>query len=55
MIEIHIPFKQFEKVLPKLRATVQNLRELYSEGLRFKMLPIGRLPWELSWVRHRTL
>ena len=55
LIEIYVPFKQFEKVLPKLKATIQNLRELYSEGLRFKMQPIGRLPWDLSWTDHRTL
>ncbi|OYP36832.1 hypothetical protein [Rhodopirellula sp. MGV] len=55
MIEIHVPFKQFEKVLPKLRSTILNLRELYSEGLRFKMQPTTRFPWNLSWVEHHTL
>lgn len=55
LIEISVPFKQFEKVLPKLRATIQSLRELYAEGLRFKIQPIGRLPWDVSWVDHETL
>jgi hypothetical protein len=55
LIEIQVPFKQFEKVLPKLRSTIQSLRELYAEGLRFKMMPIGHLPWDTSWIRHQDL
>lgn len=55
LIEISVPFKQFDKMLPKLRATIQSLRELYAEGLRFKIQPVGRLPWNLSWIKHETL
>lgn len=55
LMEISVPFKQFEKMLPKLRATIQSLRELYAEGLRFKIMPVGRLPWNLEWIKHETL
>ena len=55
LIEISVPFKQFEKVLPKLRATIQSLRELYAEGLRFKIMPVGHLPWDTEWIKHETL
>ncbi|QDV45404.1 hypothetical protein Enr13x_52830 [Stieleria neptunia] len=55
LIEISVPFKQFEKMLPKLRVTIQSLRELYAEGLRFKIMPVGRLPWNVQWVKHETL
>lgn len=54
MIEISVPFKQFEKVLPKLRTTIQSLRELYGEGLRFKVLPVSHLPWQVSWVAPKS-
>jgi hypothetical protein len=55
LIEISVPFKQFEKVLPKLRETIQSLRALYREGLRFKIMPVGRLPWKTEWIKHETL
>ena len=55
LMEISVPFKQFEKVLPKLRATIQSLRELYAEGIRFKIMPLGRLPWNIDWIKHETL
>lgn len=55
LIEISVPFKQFEKMLPKLRETIQALRILYDEGLRFKIQPVTRLPWNLKWTRHESL
>lgn len=50
LIEIAVPFKQFEKVLPKIGTTVQSLRELHAEGLRLRMMPIGKLPWNVQWT-----
>ena len=55
LIEIDVPFTRFEKVLPKLRTTIQSLRELYDEGLRFKIAPVGHLPWNTQWIEHETL
>ena len=55
LIEIDVPFTRFEKVLPKLRDTIQSLRELYAEGLRFKIAPIGHLPWNTQWIEHDSL
>lgn len=55
LMEISVPFKQFEKMLPKLRVTIQSLRDLYAEGLRFKIMPVGRLPWNIEWIKHETL
>lgn len=55
MVEISIPFKQFEKVLPKLRVAIQSLRELYGEGLRFKVSPVSHLPWHAEWIDHRSI
>ncbi len=36
-IEIHIPFKQFQEILPQLRTTIASLRELHAGGLHFKI------------------
>ncbi|MEL6108446.1 MAG: hypothetical protein AAFU85_20660 [Planctomycetota bacterium] len=55
LIEIDVPFTRFEKALPKLRDTIQSLRELYAEGLRFKIAPIGHLPWDTKWIEHDSL
>ena len=55
LIEIHVPFKQFEKVLPTLKNTILSLRALYADGLRFKMVPSSRLPWDLKWIRGESL
>ncbi|MEO1525073.1 MAG: hypothetical protein AAFX06_06535 [Planctomycetota bacterium] len=55
LIEIDVPFTRFEKALPKLRDTIQSLRELYAEGLRFKIAPIGHLPWDTQWIEHGSL
>ncbi len=54
-IEIHIPFTQFQQILPQLRTTIASLRELHTSGLRFNIAPIqGRL-WRAKWVSHQSL
>ncbi len=54
-IELHIPFKQFEHMLPQLRATIVSLRELHASGIRFKIVGRRALPWRQSWVSHESL
>ncbi|TWT48111.1 hypothetical protein Pla22_51120 [Rubripirellula amarantea] len=54
LIEIHVPFSQFEKNLPRLRATISSMRELYSNGLRFKVASIKTFPWKLEWTKHHA-
>lgn len=52
LIEIHIPFTRFEKVLPQLQQTIRTLRSLYDDGLRFKMVGSMQASWRTDWVRH---
>nr|WP_255712927.1 hypothetical protein [Rhodopirellula sp. JC740] len=52
MIEIHIPFTRFEKVLPQLQQTIRTLRSLYDDGLRFKMIGFMQADWRTEWIRH---
>jgi len=54
-IELHIPFKQFEQMLPQLRAAIVALRELHVSGIRFKIVSRRALPWRQSWVSHKSL
>ncbi len=56
-IEIHIPFTQFQQILPQLRATIASLRELHNSGLRFNITTStgkGRY-WRAEWVSHQSL
>lgn len=52
MIEIQIPFTRFEKVLPQVKGIIATMRELYSDGLKFKMATTHRLPLGTEWVQH---
>jgi hypothetical protein len=52
MIEIHIPFTRFEKVLPQLQETIRTLRSLYDDGLRFKMIGFMQADWRTEWIRY---
>jgi hypothetical protein len=52
MIEIHIPFTRFEKVLPQLQETIRTLRSLYADGLRFKMIGFMQADWRTEWIRY---
>jgi hypothetical protein len=54
-IELHIPFKQFEQMLPQLRAAIVALGELHASGIRFKIVSRRALPWRQSWVSHKSL
>jgi hypothetical protein len=53
IIEIQIPFSRFEKVLPQVKNTIAMMRDLYQDGLKFKMATTHRLPFQTEWVRHR--
>lgn len=50
-IELYVPFKSFQDVLPNLRSAIRSLRELYDRGIRFR----NRCGSSLSeWIRHDT-
>ena len=51
---ILIPFSKFKELLPKLRTTIQSLREAYNSGLRFKT-HLKRGYRRSDWVRHQDL
>jgi len=46
-IHIHIPFNKFQEFLPQLRKTIALVRELYGQGLKFKM---GQYRSWLKWT-----
>jgi hypothetical protein len=54
-IELHIPFQQFQHMLPHLRTAIASLRQLYESGLHFKVTSNRALPWQQNWVSHASL
>lgn len=54
MMQIDVPFKQFEVLLPKLRATIIALRELYAQKMRFRIRPVSSLPWDAKWQQPKA-
>ncbi|MBK8534258.1 MAG: hypothetical protein IPL59_03540 [Candidatus Competibacteraceae bacterium] len=40
-IQINIPFNRFQEVLSKLRSIIASVREVYQQGVHFKMKQIG--------------
>ncbi|MBV7337312.1 hypothetical protein KFU94_55600 [Chloroflexi bacterium TSY] len=54
-IELHIPFKHFEEMLPHLRSAILSLRELYEKGIRFKPRSTTKIGWRTQWVSHESL
>lgn len=54
-VELSVPFKQFDQVLPHLRTAVVSLRHLYESGIRFKIVGRAKVPWRKEWIRHETL
>ena len=54
-IELHIPFKQFEEMLPQLRTAILSLRALYENGIRFKLRSTSAIGWRTEWISHESL
>lgn len=54
-VAVHIPFKQFQQVLPQLRSMIAALRQMYQSGIRFQIVGRRALPWRKSWVTHASL
>ncbi len=53
-IEIHIPFTQFQEILPNLKETIKAVRDLHNLGIRFKLGVISS--WHSSqWITHNSL
>ena len=44
-VVLHIPFKDFKRLLPELRSAIVTLRQLYHNGIRFQIVGRGGLPW----------
>jgi len=53
VVGIDIPFKQFDTVLPQLKATIATMRRLYAEGLRFQIATDRILPWQTTWIENK--
>jgi len=51
---VMVPFNKFKEVLPKLRTSIQALRETYDSGVRFKT-NLKRGYRRSDWVRHQDL
>ncbi len=54
-IELNIPFKEFKKILPQLKAAIVSLRQMYQSGIRYHIVGRRSLPWRTSWVKHESL
>lgn len=55
-VELQIPFNKFEAVLPQLRTSIQSLRELYAQGIKFKIGQASPSGWQNQrWIEHKTL
>jgi hypothetical protein len=54
-IELNIPFREFKQVLPKLRAAIVSLRQLYQSGIRYHVVGRRVLPRRTSWITHQSL
>lgn len=52
VIEIQIPFKKFEQILPGLRTSIAAIRQLHADGIRFS---IKQSSPRLDWTDHKTL
>lgn len=48
VLEIEVRFSKFEETLPKLRETIVSLRQLFEEGLRFKIGTQRLIPWNAA-------
>jgi hypothetical protein len=54
-VELSIPFKQFDEVLPHLRTAVVSLRHLYESGIQFKIVGRAKVSWRKEWIKHESL
>lgn len=52
ILELDIPFKGFEEILPRLRETIADIRKLQAEGIRFRLRQSS--PY-VEWVNHKDL
>jgi hypothetical protein len=52
IMEILIPFKRFEEILPRLRETIADIRKLHADGIRFS---IKQSEPRVTWIDHRKL
>jgi hypothetical protein len=49
-VELHVPFKEFARVLPRLRSVIASLRQLYQDGIPFQIVSKRALPWRNTWI-----
>ncbi len=54
-LELHVPFKRFQAMLPQLRTMIVSLRTLYASGMSFKIVSHRALPWRQNWIAHTAL
>ena len=54
-VELHVPFKRFQAMLPQLRTMIVALRALYASGMTFKIVSHRALPWRQNWIVHTAL
>jgi len=54
-LELHVPFKRFQAMLPQLRTMIVSLRTLYASGMSFNIVSHGALPWGQNWIAHTAL
>ncbi len=54
-IELHIPFKSFQAVLPGLRMTIRSLKDFWEQGIKFKPRSLSFCQRYTNWVFHKNL
>lgn len=52
-VEILVPPRRFQEVLPRLPAVIRSLRESYAAGVTFKTVSRRSLPWRGEWITYR--
>ena len=52
-LELQVPYKDFEEVIPHLRGAIQSLRALYARRLRFSVRQVSG--YSMDWVHHQSL
>lgn len=52
-IQIAIPYKQFNQIVPQLRTTIAALRDLHQTGIRFKTVVSPQWAWRSKWISYK--
>jgi Fe2+ or Zn2+ uptake regulation protein len=55
IMEIDIPYSEFQDTLKELRSLIQTIRELQKSGLTFRLKSTAKKSKHSSWITHESL